>query len=91
MDSKRRISVNVFAIIIILLIAVPEIVGHTLFDKPHSPNSSANAAIALTNKLNKGYDIQDFNCNLVLQNDPSGSNITRAVGMEGKYASYNCK
>lgn len=82
-------SINTFAVIVILLIAVPEVVGHSLFDKPHPASSSVTAAISLTDKINKDSKT-GLNCNLVLQNDPSGSKIARAVGLDGKYGTYSC-
>jgi hypothetical protein len=82
-------SINTFAIIVIVLIAVPEIVGHSLFDKPHPSSSSVTAAISLTEKINKNTK-SGPNCNLVLENDPSGSKIARAVGLDDKYGQYSC-
>jgi len=82
-------SINTFAIIVILLIAVPEIVGHSLFDRPHPASSSVTAAISLTDKISKDPK-SGLNCNLVLENDPSGSKIARAVGLDGKYGQYSC-
>ncbi len=82
-------TINVFAIVVILLIAVPEAVGHSLFDKTHPTSSSANAAITLTDKISKDTK-NNLNCNLTLMDDPSGANITRAAGLEGKYGAYSC-
>jgi hypothetical protein len=91
LDSKRRKSINIFAVIIVLLIVIPEIIGHSFFDKPHPTNSSVNAAVSLTEKLNKGYPETNFGCRLTIQNDPlSSSDITRAAGLEGKYGKYTC-
>lgn len=91
LDAKRRKSINVFAIVIVLLIVVPETVGHSLFDKPHPTNSSVNAAVSLTEKLNKGYPVTNFGCRLTIQNDPSSySDVPRAAGLEGKYGKYTC-
>ena len=90
MDQKRKRTINKFAVAIVLLILVPEIVGHTFFDKPHPANSSVNVAVSLTNKMNKGYPIANFGCHLAIQEDPSSANITRAAGLEGKYAKYDC-
>lgn len=73
-----------------LLILIPELVGHAFFDKPHSANSSVNVAVSLTNKMNKGYPIANFGCHLAIQDDPSSANITRAAGLEGKYGKYDC-
>ena len=82
-------TINTFAILVILLIAVPEVVGHSLFDKPHPASSSVTSAISLTDKINKDPKY-GLNCNLDLQNDPSGADIARAAGLEGKYGSYSC-
>lgn len=82
-------AINVFAILVVLLIVVPEVVGHSLFDKTHPASSSINAAISLTEKISKDPKY-NLNCNLMLENDPSGANITRATGLEGKYGSYSC-
>lgn len=90
MDQKKKSKINKFAILILFLILVPEIAGHTLFDRPHPISSSVNAAVALTNKLDKGYPIDNFGCRLVMQNDTFSSNVTRVAGMEGKYGSYDC-
>lgn len=90
MDKKKKSRINKFAVLILILVLVPELVGHTLFDRPHPTSSSVNAAVALTNKLDKGYPANDFGCRLVMQNDNSTTNVTRVVGMEGKYGSYDC-
>jgi len=91
LDSKRKKSINMFAICIVLLIAVPETIGHSFFDKPHPTSSSVNAAVSLTDKLNKDYPETNFGCHLTIQNDPSSSsNISRAAGLEGKYGEYTC-
>ena len=82
-------SINLFAVTVILLIAVPEVVGHSLFDRPHQSSSSVNEAIALTGKISKDPQY-NLSCSLLLQNDPSGSNIARAAGLEGRYGSYSC-
>jgi len=82
-------SINTFAILVILLIAVPEVVGHTLFDRPHPSSSSVNEAISLTGKISNDPKY-NLSCSLVLENDPSGTNIARATGLEGKYGSYSC-
>ncbi len=90
LDPKRKKTINKFAVLVVLLILVPELVGHYFFDKPHSTSSSINAAVTLTNKIDKGYPIADFGCHLTLQDDPSSSNISRAAGLEGKYGKYSC-
>ena len=71
------------------MIAVPEAVGHSLFDKPHPASTSVTTAISLTDKISKDPKL-GLNCNLVLENDPSGSNIARANGLDGKYGGYSC-
>ncbi len=90
LDQKKKRTINKFAVLIVLLILVPEIVGHSLFDKPHPASSSVNAAVALTNKLDKGYPERNFGCHLIIQNDSSSTNVTRASGMQGKYVGYDC-
>lgn len=91
LDSKRRKSINMFAVCIVLLIVIPETIGHSFFDKPHPTSSSVDAAVSLTDKLNKDYPETDFGCRLTIQNDPSSaSDITRAAGLEGKYGTYTC-
>lgn len=82
-------KVNAFAIMVILMIAVPEVVGHSLFERPHPASSSPSAAISLVEKI--GRDPQyNVNCSLVLKSDPSGAQIARASGLEGKYGDYDC-
>ena len=90
LEQKRRKKINRFVIIVLLLILIPEVIGHTLFDKSHPASSSVNAAISLTNKLDNGYSAHNFGCQLVIQNDSSQTNITRASGLEGRYGEYHC-
>ncbi len=90
LDQKRKRTINKFAVLILLLILVPEVVGHTLFDKPHPTSSSVNAAVSLTNKLDNGYPIENFGCHLAIRDDPTSANISRAAGLEGQYGSYDC-
>ena len=87
MQGKK---INTFAVIVILLIAVPEVVGHSLFDKTHPASSSINAAISLTDKINNDPK-HNLSCTLALKDDPSGADIARAAGLEGKYGSYSCE
>lgn len=82
-------TVNKFAIIVILMIAVPEIAGHTLFDKPHSADSSVASAVALTSRLHDEHN-QSGICNLAIQNDPSDSHVSRVTGLENKFGNYTC-
>lgn len=89
-EQKSRGRINKFAIIVLLLIIVPEVVGHSLFDKPHPADSSVQAAVSLTNKINNGYPMSNFGCTLSIQNDSGSANITRAAGLEGRYAEYKC-
>ncbi len=91
LDQKKRTRINKFAILVLFLILVPEIIGHAIFDKPHPTSSSINAAVALTNKLDKGYPTDNFGCHLVIQNDSLSSNVTRVAGLEGKYGAYDCR
>ncbi len=85
--NKR--SINKFAILVILMIAVPEAVGHTLFERAHSPDSSVNAAIAFTDNLRDSSDKNGV-CHLTIQSDQSGGTIARASGLEGKYGDLSC-
>ena len=87
--SMKLKQVNTFAVIVILLIAVPEIVGHSLFERPHPAASSANAAVSLTDRIASDPH-QNISCSLALKSDPSGANIARAAGLEGKYGDYYC-
>lgn len=89
MDVMNRKSINKFAILVILMIAVPEAVGHTLFERAHSPDSSVNAAIAFTENLRDNSDKNGV-CHLALENDQSGTGIARAAGLEGKYGDLSC-
>ena len=85
--NKR--SINKFAILVILMIAVPEAVGHTLFERAHSPDSSVNEAIAFTDNLRDSSDKNGV-CHLMIQSDQSGINVARASGLEGKYGDLSC-
>ena len=85
--NKR--SINKFAILVILMIVVPEAVGHTLFERAHSPDSSVNAAIAFTDNLRDHSDKSGV-CHLAIVSDQSGSNIARATGLQGKYGDLSC-
>ena len=85
--NKR--SINKFAILVILMIAVPEAVGHALFERAHSPDSSVNAAIAFTDNLRDNSDRNGV-CHLTLENDQTGVSIARASGLEGKYGDLSC-
>lgn len=71
------------------MIAVPEAIGHTLFERAHSPDSSVNAAIAFTDNLRDHSDKNGV-CHLTLENDQSGVTIARATGLEGKYGDLSC-
>lgn len=90
LDTMNGRKINTFAVMVILLIAVPEIVGHSLFDKAHPTNSSINTAISLTDKINNDPK-HDLSCTLALNDDPSDAKIARAAGLEGKYGSYSCE
>lgn len=90
LDIKRKKNINLFAVLILLLILVPEVVGHTLFDRPHPASSSVDAAVSLTDKIDKDYPAANFGCHLSIQNDSNAVNVTRAAGLEGKYGSYSC-
>lgn len=82
-------TINKFAIIIVLMIAVPEIAGHTLFDRPHSVDSSVVSAVALTSRLHDEHN-QSGICNLAIQSDSSDSHVSRVAGLENKFGNYTC-
>ena len=88
LNLTRKKSINLFAIGIILLVAVPEIVGHSLFEKSHPANSSVVAAMNFANKV--GTNNHGPSCQLVIQDDPSGSNIARVAGLYGQYGNFTC-
>ena len=87
--TMNKKSINKFAILVILMIAVPEAVGHTLFEKSHPSDSSVNAAIAFTSNLRDSSDKNGI-CHLMLENDQSDAGIARAAGLEGKYGDFSC-
>jgi uncharacterized protein YwlG (UPF0340 family) len=82
-------SVNRFAIIVILMVAVPEIAGHTLFEKSHPQDSSVLAAVSLVNNLHDNSEKTGI-CHLAIQDDQSGSHIDRVAGLESKYGNFTC-
>lgn len=90
LDSSRKKTINIFAIVIVLLIAIPEIVGHTFFDKAHPENSSVVAALALANKFEASKHPASPSCTLTIQNDTSGTAVSRAVGLHGQYGNFTC-
>ena len=87
--SMNKRAINKFAILVILMIAVPEGVGHTLFERAHSPDSSVNAAIAFTDNLRDNSNKAGV-CHLALESDQSDANIARAAGLQGKYGDLSC-
>ncbi len=87
--TMNKLTINKFAILVILMIAVPEAVGHSLFERAHSPDSSVNAAIAFTDNLRDNSDKNGV-CHLALENDQSDANIARAAGLQGKYGDLSC-
>lgn len=90
LNSNRKKTINIFAIGIILLVAVPEIIGHSLFDKPHSENSSVVAAMTLASKFGTSKH-NSPSCQLIIQEDPSGAKIARVAGLYGQYGNFTCK
>jgi len=73
------------------MIAIPEIIGHLYFEgQKHPPSSSINAALSLTNKQHDMYVNSNFHCHLVLKNDTSAINVSRASGLQNQYAAYSC-
>ena len=74
------------------MILVPEIIGHAYFDtQKHPTNSSVIAALSLTNKMHSTHLIKNISCQLAIQNDISGSHVTRANGLTGQFGNYTCK
>ena len=89
LKQNRKKTINLFAIGIILLVAVPEIVGHSLFEKSHPENSSVVAAMTLANKIGTTPH-SGSSCHLVIEDDPSGSKIARVAGLHGQYGNFTC-
>ncbi|MDE1862809.1 MAG: hypothetical protein KGI33_07845 [Thaumarchaeota archaeon] len=91
MDFTKKKRINMFAVLVVLMIAVPEIVGHLYFDtQKHPVTSSVDTALSLTSKQHSMYVNGDTRCHLVLKNDTSSANVTRAAGLQGQYAVYSC-
>jgi hypothetical protein len=90
LNSNRKKTINLFAIGIILLVAIPEIVGHSLFEKPHPENSSVVAAINLASKIGTSTHLSP-SCQLVIQDDPSGAKVARVAGLYGQYGNFTCQ
>lgn len=90
LNSNSKKTINLFAIGIILLVAVPEIIGHSLFEKPHPENSSVIAAVNLASKIGTGKH-SGPSCQLTIQEDPSGAKIARVAGLYGQYGNFTCK
>ncbi|HJU14741.1 MAG TPA: hypothetical protein VJ792_09840 [Candidatus Nitrosotalea sp.] len=90
MDAKQKKRINMFAIMVIVMIAVPEIIGHFYFDtQKHPATSSVDTALSLTDRQRSIYVNGDARCHLVLKNDTS-SNVSRAAGIQGQYGVYSC-
>lgn len=90
MDAKQKKRINLFAVLVIIMIAVPEAVGHFFFDtQKHPVTSSVDTALSLTGRQHSMYVNGDTKCHLVLKNDTS-SNVSRAAGIQGQYAVYSC-
>lgn len=74
------------------MITIPELVGHFYFEtQKHPTSSSVDAALSLTGKQHSMYVNDTTHCQLVLQNDTSNSNVSRASGLNGQYGQYICK
>lgn len=92
MDEKKKKQLNKFAIIVILMIAIPELVGHFYFEtQKHPTTSSIDAALSLTGKQRSMYTNNTTHCQLVLQNDTSNASVSRVAGLNGQYGQYICK
>lgn len=91
MDQKQKKQLNRFAILVILMIAIPEIIGHLYFEgQKHSSTSSVDTALSLTSRQHSMYVGSDSHCHLILKNDTSATNVSRAAGLQGQYAVYSC-
>lgn len=91
MDTRQKKKINMFAILVVLMIAVPELVAHFYFDtQRHSPTSSIDAALSLTDKQHSMYVNDSMRCHLVLKNDTTATNVSRAAGIQGQYGVYSC-
>jgi hypothetical protein len=82
-------SVNKFAILVILMVAIPEIAGHTLFEKSHPHDSSVLAAVSFASNLRDNIGKPGI-CHLAIQDDQSGSQVSRVAGLESKYGNFTC-
>ena len=71
------------------MVAVPEIAGHTLFEKSHPQDSSVMAAVSLANNLRDNTQKTGV-CHLAIQDDQLGSHIARVAGLESKYGNLTC-
>jgi len=89
LNPNRKKTINLFAICIILLVTVPEIVGHSLFEKAHPENSSVVAALNLASKFETSKH-SGPSCQLTIHDDPSGSKITRVAGLHNQYGNFTC-
>lgn len=73
----------------ILMVSIPEIAGHTLFEKSHPQDSSVLAAVSLANNLHDNTEKTGI-CHLAILEDKSGSHIDRVAGLESKYGNFTC-
>lgn len=85
----KKEMINKFAIMIVLMIVIPEVAGHVLFERAHPSDSSVRAAVLLTSNLRDGTGATGI-CHLAIQNDPYDSHITRVAGLEGKFGNFTC-
>jgi hypothetical protein len=91
LDTRQKKRINMFAILVVSMIVIPELVAHFYFDtQRHSPTSSIDTALSLTNKQHNMYVNGDMRCHLVLKNDTTAVNVSRAAGIQGQYAVYSC-
>jgi hypothetical protein len=90
LNTNRKKTINLFAIGIILLVTVPEVIGHSLFEKPHPENSSVVAAENFASKVGSGNQYGP-SCHLTIQEDPSGAKIARVAGLYGQYGNFTCE
>ena len=91
MDTKQKKRINFFAILVVAMIVVPEVVAHFYFDTQHHPiTSSVDKALSLTNKQHSMYVHDDSKCHIIIRNDTTATDVSRAAGIQGQYAVYSC-
>jgi len=91
LEPKQKKRLNIFAIAVVAMILVPELVAHFYFDtQKHPVTSSVDTALSLTSSQHSMYLNDNMKCHLVLENDTTATNVSRAAGIQGQYAVYSC-